>query len=125
MEYYNEEQQAAVNLDVMNECNGLQSCNPEIKNSMLNIPVNKQNYDQFVFVQVACEQDKEMLDLKNSMGLAVSIVGLVILLTFRSTIQLYASFNKVNDKIFDSELITVGDYTVMGQISNDDWYNFK
>ena len=59
-----------------------------------------------------------MLKLKNTMGLMASVFGLLICLIYRNTIRLYATNNKINDKIFDSQLITVGDYSIQGAIRN-------
>lgn len=39
-----------------------------------------------LFVQVACEQDPEMLELKNVLGLCASVLGLLICLVYRNTI---------------------------------------
>ena len=58
------------------------------------------------------------------LGLGVSVIGLFICLSYRNTIQVYQNTNKVNDKIFDAELITVGDYSSMGRISPQCWANF-
>jgi hypothetical protein len=43
------------------------------------------NYEQFVFIQVSCVQDPEMLHLKNMLGLCVSVIGLFICLLYRNT----------------------------------------
>ena len=32
--------------------------------------------------------------------------------------------NKINDKIFDQKLITLGDYSVQGKITSHQWGNF-
>ena len=84
----------------------------------------ERNFDQFVFVQVACEQDESMLYLKNVLGLAASFLGLLICLIYRNTLVVYQKTNIINDKIFDGELITLGDYSVQGTISHLTYHNF-
>ena len=68
-------------------------------------------------MQVACEQDEEMLLLKNTLGLVVSVLGLWICLLFRNSLVVFQQTNKINDKLFDAQLITLGDYSVMGNIT--------
>ena len=68
-------------------------------------------------MQVACEQDEEMLFLKNVMGLCASVIGLLICLVYRNTLVVYTTTNMINEKIFDSQLVTLGDYSVQGKIS--------
>ena len=68
-------------------------------------------------MQVACEQDDEMLHLKNVMGLCSSVIGLFICLFYRNTLVVYMTTNLINDKIYDSNLITLGDYSVQGKIT--------
>lgn len=53
-----------------------------------------------------------MVFLKNVMGLCASVIGLAICLFYRNTLTVYYKTNIVNDKIFDSQLITLGDYSV-------------
>ena len=65
-----------------------------------------------------------MRDLKNALGLVVSVLGLAICLIYKNAIQVLCHTNQINDKLFDSKLITLGDYSVMGKISKDQWDNF-
>ena len=62
----------------------------------------KNNWNTFVFMQVACEQDEEMLLLKNTLGLVVSVIGLWICLLFRNSLVVFQQTNKINDKLFDA-----------------------
>ena len=52
-------------------------------------------------MQVACEQDPEMLFLKNVLGLCCSVLGLYICLVYHNTITVLKSINMINEKIFD------------------------
>jgi hypothetical protein len=83
-----------------------------------------QNYDQFVFLQVACEQDSEMLWLKNVMGLAAAVLGLAICFVYRNFMVYQKGINIINDKIFDSQLITLSDYSVQGKITSSMYDKF-
>ena len=67
-------------------------------------------------MQVACEQDEDMVLLKNAMGLCVSVLGLLICLVYRNSLVFYQKTNEINDKIFDSDLITLGDFSVQGKV---------
>ena len=46
------------------------------------------------------------------MGLCASVLGLFICLVYRNTLVFYQTTNMINDKIFDSKLITLGDFSV-------------
>ena len=101
-----------VKKQALDQCYGLQSCTPSIDKSLLGQSKDTLNYNQFVFLQVACEQDEEMLFLKNLMGLCSSVIGLFICLFYRNTLVVYQNTNLINDKIYDSKLITLGDFSV-------------
>ena len=58
------------------------------------------------------------------MGLCASVIGLYICLTYRNTLVVYQTTNMINDKIFDGYLITLGDYSVQGKISQHHWNTF-
>ena len=75
-------------------------------------------------MQVACEQDEDMLFLKNTLGLVVSVLGLTICLVYRNSMVVFMEVNKINDKLFDAKLITLGDYSVMGNIHRDSYEKF-
>jgi len=55
-----------------------------------------------------------MLLLKNVMGLCSAVLGLAICIIYRNEIVFRQSLNMINEKIFDSQLITVGDYSIQG-----------
>ena len=65
-----------------------------------------------------------MLQLKNVLGLCVSVLGLLICLLYKNSLTLHYNMNKINDKIFDQKLITLGDYSVQGKITSHQWGNF-
>ena len=65
-----------------------------------------------------------MLFLKKVMGLCASVIGLYICLTYRNTLVVYQTTNMINDKIYDGYLITLGDYSVQGKISQGHWDRF-
>ena len=65
-----------------------------------------------------------MLFLKNVYGLIVSIMGLLICLIYHNSLTVMRSTNLINEKIFDSQLITLGDYSVQANISEDVWEKF-
>ena len=88
------------------------------------MPSTARNYDQKVFIQASCQQDEEMLLLKNVMGLLVSVLGLSICLIYRNTLTVYFKTNIVIDKQFDQELVTLSDYSVQGKISEAQWEKF-
>lgn len=75
-------------------------------------------------MQASCEQDEDMLKLKNVLGLCASVIGLLMCLVYYNTVKLMQSTNQINEKIFDSELITLGDYSVSGKISQEQWEKF-
>ena len=67
------------------QCNGMQQC--EVSLDFRKFGENAVgSYDVFVFLQVGCEQDSEMLFLKNVLGLCSSVIGLYICLVYRNTI---------------------------------------
>ena len=65
-----------------------------------------------------------MVFLKNVMGLCASVIGLMICLFYRNTLTVFLTTNLINDKIFDSKLITLGDYSVQGKIPQPLWNKF-
>ena len=62
--------------------------------------------------------------LKNVMGLAASVIGLFICIVYRNTIVVFKASNKINDKLFDGQLITLSDYSVQGKISREQYMMF-
>lgn len=108
-----------VRKEVLTQCYGLQDCKAQIRNDYFSTKGAEvyDNWDTFVFVQISCEQDAEMLELKNSLGLLVSVIGLAMCLIFKNSIAVYKKIDKINDKLFDAKLITLGDFSVMGDIS--------
>jgi hypothetical protein len=65
-----------------------------------------------------------MLVLKNVMGLVVSVIGLLICMLYKNTLTMYQTTNRINDKIFDQQLITLGDYSITGNISGEQYDAF-
>lgn len=65
-----------------------------------------------------------MLELKNVLGLCCAALGLFVCLLFRNTMYQDSALNAINDKIFDSALITLGDYSVKGKISSKQYKAF-
>ena len=116
-------QEKAVADSILKQCYGLQQCQPEVSNAFFGFKGDTK-LDYFVFAQVGCEQDEEMLYLKNLMGLAVSVIGLFICMFFRAQIILYQGTNIINDKIFDQHLITLGDYSMMAQVKEAQYNSF-
>ena len=72
----------------MNQCNGLQQCQPSISNTYFGREAQG-NWNSFIFMQVACEQDEDMVFLKNVLGLAVSVIGLYVCLFYRNALSSY------------------------------------
>lgn len=58
-----------------------------------------------------------MLELKNVMGLVASVLGLFICLIYRNTIVFEKTQNKINEKLFDTMLVTLGDYSIQAEVS--------
>ena len=117
-------QEAEVKDEIMTQCNGKQKCSPSVSHRFLGLLDSDKGYDQFLFAQVSCEQDEDMLFLKNVMGLVVSVLGLLICAMYRNSLTLFLNMNKINDKIFDAHLITLGDYSVTGKVSSSMYANF-
>ena len=90
----------------------MQSCSAVISHDLSGFGAAKDNWDVFIFIQAACEQDEDMVHLKNTLGLAVSVLGIAICLVYRNTIVVYQQANKINDKLFDASLITLDDYSI-------------
>ena len=65
-----------------------------------------------------------MVFLKNVMGLCASMLGFFICLVYRNTIVVFKASNKINDKLFDSHLITLSDYSVQGEITRAQYMKF-
>ena len=65
-----------------------------------------------------------MLELKKALGLGVSVIGLFMCLYYHISLTYMRNTNLINEKIFDSELITLGDYSVQGQITQSQWEKF-
>ena len=59
-----------------------------------------------------------MLLLKNVLGLCSACLGLAICMIFRNEMTFRQSLNLINEKLFDSQLITVGDYSIQGKITS-------
>lgn len=66
-----------------------------------------------------------MVRYKNLMGLLQAVLGLAICFVFRGYIKMQKAVNLINEKIFDAQLITVGDYSVQGQVTGKMYSNFK
>lgn len=115
--------EAAIEETVMTQCNGLQQCSPSIPNKYFGTKAQG-NWNSFIFMQVACEQDEDMVFLKNAMGLVVSVLGLYICLFFRNALVSYQQVNKINDRLYDAKLITLGDYSVMGKVYSSQYNEF-
>ena len=65
-----------------------------------------------------------MLELKNVLGLVVATLGLAICLLYRNFMSYQKGVNLINDKIFDSKLITLSDYSVQGKITDEIYEKF-
>ena len=103
--------------EVMAQCKGQQECKPVI--SVSNLPGEVyRNWEQLLFVEVACEQDAEMLQLKNSLGLLCTCLGLLVFLVFRFVLRREVELNKIYDRVFDLKLVTLADFSVKGQIES-------
>ena len=76
--------QKGIETETLKNCNGLQSCKVWLDHKYFNVAPKVRNYDQFVFLQVSCEQTSEMLWLKNVLGLAAATLGLAICLLYRN-----------------------------------------
>ena len=109
---------------VISQCDGQQQCQVSLDQNLFGVLAGEQNYDQFVFVQASCEQDDDMLELKKALGLGVSVIGLFMCLYYHISLTYMRNTNLINEKIFDSELITLGDYSVQGQITQSQWEKF-
>ena len=57
-----------------------------------------------------------MLHLKNTFGLCSAVIGLLICFYFKTMITAQKNLNIINDKIYDGQLITLGDYSIEGKI---------
>ena len=76
-----------VHNQIMSQCNGRQDCKVSIPQTAFGLESgwNRDlNYETFIFVQVGCEQDEEMLLLKNVLGLCSATLGLAICMIFRN-----------------------------------------
>lgn len=78
-----------------------------------------------MFTQVACQQTPEMLESKNTWGLAVASMGILICTLFSSTVTFLRHFEKIENKIFDMQLITINDYTIKMHIPKQVYQDFK
>jgi len=108
----------------MAQCNGKQHCKVTLDKSLYAAPALLQNFEQFVFVQVGCEQDKEMLHLKSMLGLASAVIGLAICLVFHTEIKYMRAINLIAEKELDRQIITVGDFTIEGKVTTAQFQRF-
>ena len=51
---------------------------------------------------------------KKIWGLLVSCIGCAICLVWINAMNYLLKMDKINDKLYDMELVTVSDYTIMG-----------
>ena len=74
-------------------------------------------YDMlFLYAQVGCMQTQEVLQSKNSWGLAVACLGLLIVFIFRLHMENIRSSIQIDDKLIDMKLITLDDYSIESKI---------
>jgi len=78
-----------------------------------------------LFAQVGCGQTDETLMAKRLWGLALACIGLFMVWFFRVSVLYMKNMDIINEKIFDSKLITVNDYTVKIKITESMFSNFK
>ena len=109
---------------ILDTCKDKTKCSVEIPTSLTNIDVNLRSYDQFLFAQVSCEQDKDHIFFKSHMGLIVACFGVIICWFFRFSMRYVYNLDELNGVIYDLNLITVSDYTVSSYIDPAVYRNF-
>ena len=78
----------------------------------------------YLFAHVACKMPEDKLKTKRLWGLTAALLGVWIAFIFRYTIDLLHRADAINDKLYDLKLITVGDYTAYGNVSQTMWNYF-
>ena len=97
----------------MDQCEGQESCKVNFPSeTFTTLTKETARLNMVLFVQVDCSQGEEALWNKQKLGLAVACIGLLMCIFFVSTIRLMLNVDKLNDKLFDMDLVTVDDYTV-------------
>ena len=66
-----------------------------------------------------------MLMSKKSWGLLAACLGCTICLIWVNAMNYLLKMDKINDKLYDMELVTVSDYTVMGHLPKSMYENFR
>lgn len=80
---------------------------------------------RYLFAQVACKSSSDELLTKNVWGLAVACMSLFIMFLFREASHYFYEADKINEKLLDLKLITVGDYAISGWIPKGVWNKHK
>ena len=68
-------------------------------------------------MQVTCEQDEDDLSSKNSKGLIIGCIGMLIVWIYHFTVGFIYKQDVINETRYDMELLTASDYTIAGPIS--------
>ena len=79
--------------------------------------------DTVFFAQVACTAlggDRgEYMQKKRYLGLLESVIGLLICVVFKLTIESFKTQLSINEKVLDYELVSIEDYAVTGSIKEE------
>ena len=110
---------------ILSQCRGKQTCNAFVPNSITRIRARYQETYMYMFAQVSCVQSEEMLMTKNMWGLLVACLGCAICLIWVSAMNYLLKMDKINDKLYDMELVTVSDYAIMGHLPKSMYENFR
>ena len=58
-------------------------------------------------------------------GLLVACLGCAICLIWVNAMNYLLKMDKINDKLYDMELVTVSDYAIMGHLPKSMYENFR
>ena len=108
------------------QCKGKQTCSPVFSQAeLLSLPVDMRYENMVLFAQVGCKMTDDGLVSKRLWGLAIGCLGTCIVLFLRIKLGFIKTMDEINEKLYDHELITIEDYTVMFKITNTMFEKFK
>ena len=108
------------------QCKGKQTCSPVFSQAeLLSLPADMRYENMVLFAQVGCKMTEDGLVAKRLWGLAIGCLGTCIVLFLRIKIGFIKTLDEINEKLYDQNLITIEDYTVLFTVTSTMFEKFK
>jgi len=74
---------------------------------------------------MSCVQSDEDLVVKNNWGLAISCLGIAIVVFSRTTLSLVKNLSYIENEEWDLAMVTINDYTIQVKMTPNMWNHFR